>query len=284
MRPIARVMLVSALAVFAVVGLYCGIVLAIQRSFVFPVRNVGMAPLLPATASQVWLPIAGGQVEAWYLPSRGSQGGAAPLILFTHGNGEVIDFLPREFDEPRRWGMGVLLVEYPGYGRSKGSPSESSITDAVLAAYDWAIANPEVDRSRIVAYGRSLGGGAACDLAIRRPVSALVLESTFTSVRSFAHQFWAPEALILDPFDNVAALGKYSGPVLILHGDHDDIVSTDQGRTLAAGKAGAELTLMPCAHNDCERPWAKIHDFLGRQWNGAHTHERENLLPRDPGR
>ena len=68
---------------------------------------------------QIWLNTSFGRVEAWYLPAIEPAPERAPLLLFAHGNGELIDYWPEEFDEPRRWGAGVLLVEYPGYGRSE---------------------------------------------------------------------------------------------------------------------------------------------------------------------
>ena len=86
--------------------------------------------------------------------------------LFLHTvNGELIDFWPHELKKLNRLGIGVLLVEYPGYGRSNGSPSQKNITEAFTGAYDMLVTRPDVDPSRIVLFGRSLGGGAVCILA-----------------------------------------------------------------------------------------------------------------------
>lgn len=74
-------------------------------------------------------------VEAWYLPPSVTVAGAAPLLIFTHGNAELASDWLDGFDEPRSWGMGVLLVEYPGYVQSDGAPPEASITRTMLAAY-----------------------------------------------------------------------------------------------------------------------------------------------------
>jgi pimeloyl-ACP methyl ester carboxylesterase len=190
-------------------------------------------------------------------------------LLFTHGNGELIDYWPEEFDAARERGVAVLLVEYPGYGRSDGSPSERAITEGVLAAYDWAQRRSHVDRSRIIPYGRSLGGGAAAILARVRPVPAVILESAFSSVAAFASGFGAPQFLLRDRFDSVAALASFKGPVLILHGDRDEIVPPSHARVLAAASPNATLKFLPCGHNDCPRPWAEVRGFL----------ERNGLLP-----
>ena len=156
----------------------------------------------------------------------------------------------------------MLLLEYPGYGRSEGRPSQRSITEAILAADAWARQQPRIDASRIIPYGRSLGGSAAAILAAERPAPALILESAFTSARAFARQFGAPGFLVRDPLDTLAAVGRFRGPVLVLHGDHDEIVPLDHGRTLAAASPRATFRPLPCGHNDCPRPWAEVRRFL----------------------
>jgi uncharacterized protein len=236
-----------------------------QRSMLFPAPSATGAPPPPSDAQTIWLDIPHARVEAWYLPPTARESaGPAPLVVFTHGNGELIDDWPGDFAVPRGWGIGVLLVEYPGYGRSSGSPSERSVTDAVLAAYDWALAQASIDPRRIVAYGRSVGGGAATALATARPVAALILESTFTSVAAFASRYGAPGLLVRDRFDNLAAVRRFTGPVLILHGEHDETIPVSHGRALHAAQPSSELVVMPCGHNDCERPWSVIRGFLGK--------------------
>src|SRR5262245_34995912 len=91
-----------------------------QRRILYPLRRAPDASALvrAVDAEQVWLEAGGVRSEAWLLPARDGARGPAPLLIFTHGNGELIDDWPREFDEPRSWGVSVLLVEYPGYGRS----------------------------------------------------------------------------------------------------------------------------------------------------------------------
>ena len=238
-------------------GLFLG-----QRAMLFPAPNLAGAPAPPADAQQLSLPGQAGPIAAWFLPPIPASSTPGPLLIFTHGNAELIDYWPEAFEEPRTWGVAVLLLEYPGYGRSSGSPSEASITDAILAAYDWARANPVVDSRRIVAWGRSLGGGAACRLAAQRPIAALILESTFTSIRAFAGRFGAPAFLVRDPFDNLAFVRDYQGPLLLLHGSHDEVIPAQHSRTLATAAPQAELHLLPCGHNDCPQAWTVIRAFL----------------------
>lgn len=232
-----------------------------QRALLYPAPRATEVRA-PRGVASVMLPIAGATIEAWLMRPVPDRGERAPLVIFAHGNAELIDYWPGEFNELRAAGMAVLLVEYPGYGRSTGSPSQQSLTDAMLASYDWAKVVPGIDSTRIVAYGRSLGGGAACALVARRPVAALVLESSFTSVAALAGRLLLPRVLVRDPFDNVAALASYRGPMLVMHGDRDTTIPTIHGRRLAASVPGADFELLPCGHDDCRGTFTRALAFL----------------------
>jgi fermentation-respiration switch protein FrsA (DUF1100 family) len=271
LTPLQKVAIGGALAAIVLLAAYWTLLFVTQRSMLFPMPPVTGAPPRPPFAEPIWLETSFGRVEAWYLPPIDPGQQPAPLLLFAHGNGELIDYWPEEFDDPRHWGAGVLLVEYPGYGRSEGSPSQASIAEAMLAAYEWARQHQRVDASRIIPYGRSLGGGAAAIVSIERTVPALILESSFSSVAAFAAGFGAPRFLVRDPFDTESAVRSFTGPVLILHGDRDDIVPPHHARTLAAAAGNVTLTFMPCGHNDCPRPWAEVRAFLSR--NGLLTRQ-----------
>ena len=268
-RPAAavRVMLtVLALVLLAVAG-YLALACGSQRAVLFP-RHLAVAPpgadRVPGLEK---LRIGrSADVEAWYLPPTRRAAERGPALVFTHGNAELIDHWAGAFQVPRDWGVAVLLVEYPGYGRSGGRPSQRSITDAVVSGYDRLAERPEVDPARIVAYGRSVGGGAACALAEERDVAALILESTFTSVRDMARTLGLPGFLsslvVRDPFDNLDVLRHFAGPSLIIHGARDAIVPVAHGRRLDAAARDSTLHLLGCGHNDCPRPWAAVERFL----------------------
>ncbi|MEX2205259.1 MAG: alpha/beta hydrolase [Myxococcota bacterium] len=263
----------AALLVLAIAGVaIVALLFRLQRAVLFPAPGArGPEPDLAAYgAERVWLELGSGRSETWLLaghggrePSAGREARGGPLLVFAHGNGERIDDWLDAFETPRAWGAAVLLVEYPGYGRSAGVPSQASVRAAMIAAYDWALTRPGVDAARVVGWGRSLGGGAVCALARERALAGLVLESTFTSVRSMAQRLGLPAFLVRDPFDNLEALGSYSGPVLIVHGEHDEMIPVEHARTLHAALPGSRLLLEPgCGHNDCPRPWNALREFL----------------------
>ncbi len=250
-------------AVLAGLG-WLAFLFAVQRSVLFPAPLAagGDGGIARAGGERWWLEHDGGRSEAWLLPAAPAHGEPGPLVVFAHGNGELIDHWLLEFERTRHWGVSVLLVEYPGYGRSAGAPSQASIAQAMVAAYDRAVARPEIDPRRVVGWGRSLGGGAVCALAEQRELAALVLESTFTSVRSFARRFGLPGFLVRDPFDNLATVRRFAGPLLLVHGEHDDLIPPAHARELQAAAPHARLHWLPCGHNDCPRPWDAVREFL----------------------
>lgn len=259
-----------AATVLVIYLIYCGLLFLLQRKIIFPIYLID-APAEPREipgVERIWLTLDFRRIETWYMrPEGGGEGEMPrPAVIFGHGNGEIIDYWPDEMRSLTRMGIGVLLVEYPGYGRSGGSPSEQSITETFAAAYDMLIGRPETDPSKIVLLGRSLGGGAVCSLASQRPSAALVLLSTFTGTKAFAPRYLAPPFLIRDPFDNLSVVRNYAGPVLVLHGRRDEVIPFRHGERLC--EAAANCRFIPCngGHNDCpgdwEVFWEEFADFL----------------------
>ena len=281
-----RVAVVKLLAACAASGVLAAVILAamffLQRRVLFPAPRP-MPSSEPARGEIVHFSVEPGPAEGLFLPATEHESGPTPLIVFTHGNAELAEQWVDQFAEPRSWGWAVLLVEYPGYGRTAGTPSERSILESEAAAYDWARRDPRVDSARIVAWGRSLGGGPAAWLAAHRPLAGLILESAFTSTRPLAARFLIPAFLVRDPFDNLSALRRYRGPLLVVHGRYDQVVPVAHGRALAAAVPGARLFELPCGHNDCARPWAVVRPFLRGLGSSASQASGERLnMPLQP--
>ncbi len=255
---VKRVLVVTAAAVGALyMGFLC-LLFFMQGSFIYPgaKNRVDPVPPLGHGAEVLRMVTSEGNIEALFLPAMtGGGASSGPLVIFAHGNGEVIDYWIEALDGFRERGIGVLLVEYPGYGRSTGSPSEKSIRVAMDAAYDRIALDPLVDRTRIFGFGQSLGGGAICLLARDRPLRALILQSTFTSLDIFVSGYWAPAFLLHDHFDNLAAVREFRGPILFIHGRDDRFIPWTESRTLAAASAHPTLRLYECGHG-C---WDPVH-------------------------
>lgn len=185
-----------------------------------------------------------------------------PLVIFAHGNGEAAFMWVPAFDELRDRGIGVFLLEYPGYAGAGGSPNLQAIEGAIVEAYDRLVARPEVDGTRIVAYGRSIGSGAASLLAAKRPVAALALESGFSSLPLLLREKGLPAFLLRDRYDNAAIVKTLRVPIFLYHGTEDATIPISHSQTLAA--AGREVTFASanCGHNNCPRPWPTLLSFL----------------------
>jgi fermentation-respiration switch protein FrsA (DUF1100 family) len=168
---------------------------------------------------------------AGWTPERGA-------MLYSHGNGGNLSHRGRQLARwQRKLGVGVLLYDYPGYGKSGGRPSEAGCYAAADAAYDWLIKTQHVPGERIILYGGSLGGAVAIDLATRHPHRVLITAAAFSSFPDMAQvKFpWLPgRYLVRNRYDNVGKIATLHRPVLIAHGTADELVPFRQGEELFA--------------------------------------------------
>lgn len=259
----------------AVVVGYALLVLLVQRAVSFPGQFRSVEQQGPGAGThQVWLETSFGRVEAWLYPAHRSvesdgRAEPAPALIFFHGNGELIDDWSVEMARVAGLGVSVLTVEFPGYGRSEGKPKRSTIREAATAAFDFLAGHEDVDAGRIVSWGRSMGGGAAADLAMDRPVAGLVLLSTFSSTMDMAATILVPGFLVRDRFSPQEAVRTFEGPVLLMHGPADEVIPYAQARRIAESRSGLDVIDLPCGHNDCAAVWSEIvghlTDFLRQE-------------------
>ncbi len=238
---------------------------ALQRALLFPAHD--RIPLCRAGADvpglERWtLGTEEGPVEAWWLPAltrterTQHKGGPQPAIFFAHGNGELIDDWPRPMQAFRERGMHVLLAEYRGYGRSEGHADEAKVRSDFVRLFDRMCALPEVDAEACVLMGRSLGGGAVCQVLSERDAAALVLMSTFTSVTALAgHLYRLPARFVSERFESDKILARKAIPTLHVHGRRDELVPFAHAERLAA-ITGGRLLVEEGGHNDCPMDWA----------------------------
>ena len=193
-----------------------------QTSIIFPRRATGpISPRPPEAPTRVlWIQTDSGErVEAWFIPGAGrAPDSPGPAVILAHGNATLIDHASDTVALYVARGVSVMLPEYRGYGRSEGLPSERGIVSDFVAAYDLLREQPEVQGDVIFGHGRSLGGGVIAQLAARRSLVALVIESSFTSVAAMARKSFMPGFICRHPFRTDSVLREYAGPVLLMHG------------------------------------------------------------------
>jgi fermentation-respiration switch protein FrsA (DUF1100 family) len=172
-------------------------------------------------------------IAALYLPNPQADG-RRPVedhrtLLYSHGNGEDMGDNRLLFDQLQAKGFAIMAYDYPGYGQSDGKPSEQGAYDAIEAAYDYLVEDLHIEPKTIVLQGRSVGGGPVVDLAVRKPVGGLILESTFvTTFRVVTHIRLLP----FDKFDNLAKIPRVTCPVLVIHGTQDRTIPFWHGQAL----------------------------------------------------
>lgn len=191
------------------------------------------------------------KLHGWLLKSEKPKA----TILWSHGNaGNISDRLDN-LSKLASLPFNVFLYDYRGYGKSEGKPSEQGVYLDSQAAYDYLLTRPEVDPEKIVVYGRSLGGAVALDLATKKTCRSLILESTFTSAQDMAQLMFGAVPmgwLMRSEFASIEKIKKLQVPILILHGDQDDIVPYDFGKQLfeAATEPKEFYEITGAAHND----------------------------------
>ena len=237
-RRVRRLVLRPLLLAGALYLVVVAVFLALETSLVFQPSSPAASWLAPADpdTQDIWFTDETGvKLHGWWLPPARADAGA---VLVAHGNGGNVSHRGRLAAELRKTlGLGVLLVEYPGYGKSEGRPSEAGCYAAGEAAYRWLTDEAKVPPGRIVLMGESLGGGVAVELATRHDHRALVLVFTFTSLPAAAkyHYPWLPtHTLMRTRFDNLAKLPRCRRPVFVAHGTADEVIPFRHGEALFA--------------------------------------------------
>ena len=236
-RAITALMAVVLLLLCVYLG-FAAILYVTQRSMMYFPETFHTTPAqagLPS-AQEVTLTAADGVKSiVWHVPPRGDR----PVIIYFHGNGGALRYRVDRFSRLIADGIGLVALEYRGYGGSTDSPTEAGLTADGEAAYAFAAARYPV--KELVLWGESLGSGIAVPLAANKPVGRVILEAPFTSAAAVAStRYWyLPVRLLMkDQFRSDAHIGKVTAPVLILHGTRDGLVPFAMGEELfAATKA-----------------------------------------------
>lgn len=188
------------------------------------------------------------KIFAWWVPCENARG----TLIFSHGNAGNISHRLDKLQIFHDLGLNVLLYDYRGYGRSQGTPNEKGLYADVQAAYDFAVKEKKTSGREIIAYGESLGGPVAAHLAAGNRVKALILDSTFTSLKDMAQSRSSLlVGFVQSKFDTLADVAKVQSPTLVLHSPADEIIPFTQGKKLfAASKAPKQFVELQGGHND----------------------------------
>jgi fermentation-respiration switch protein FrsA (DUF1100 family) len=212
-------------------------------------EEIGLADVEPVTFATT----DGLTLSGWFLASSGPSPRVTVLVL--NGNGGNRAHRGALAAALHRQGVHVLLFDYRGYGGNPGSPTEQGLAADSRAARAYLAGRPDVDASRIVYFGESLGTAVAVDLAVEHQPAALVLRSPFTSmadVGRYHYPFLPVRLLLRDRFAAIDRIHRIRAPLLVIAGGQDRIVAIENSRRLYdAAAAPKTLLVVPDAdHND----------------------------------
>jgi abhydrolase domain-containing protein 17 len=228
----------------------------------YPVEQAGVRRI-PAGSGE-WL-------ATHHLPNRD----ARFTVIFSHGNAEDLGHVAPFLSELRDRGFAVLGYDYRGYGTSSGGPPTARKASEDLATvYRYATRELQIAPRNIVLYGRSVGSGPATELAAREPIGGLVLESAFVSTYRVMTRY---PLLPGDRFPNLGNIRRVTAPVLVIHGEADEMIPFWHGKRLYAAAPGPKrhLWVEHGTHNDVtlvagESYWRALDEFRELLESGAH--------------
>lgn len=208
-------------------------------------------------------------VHLWH---RAAARDSAPAVLFLHGNGENLETMRQGglFEELDALGVHVVAMDYPGYGKSGGRPSEAAIRDATAASFAWMVERHPA--SPHVVAGWSLGAAAAIPLAAEQgdAIDGLIAMSPWSTLDAVARSHfpgWLVWLLLGEEYDSLAAAAEVRCPALVIHGEADRLIPFAQGREVSAAFT-SPLRWVPvpgAGHNDLlsrSLVWEEMASFL----------------------
>ena len=170
-------------------------------------------------------------IHSWYIPSVGAEN----TLYFLHGNAGNISHRLESIGIFHRLGLNVFIIDYHGYGKSKGRPGEQESYHAAMAGWRFLVEGKNIEESNIVLFGRSLGGAVAAWLATQVKPAAVILESTFTSIPDIAAHYYPyipVKWLSRIKYPSLDLVSEFQSPLLIIHSREDELIPFSHGQTL----------------------------------------------------
>ena len=262
-------------------GVYMSLLEVLERQFIFfPMTQVERRPAdLGIPFDDVYFMTEDGHLlNGWFIPAPTGKSAGDPrnhdtTLIWFHGNagniGHRVDDLALFH---HLLGVNIFIFDYRGYGSSQGKPSERGVYLDSRAALAYLGGRGDVDPGRLVYYGRSLGAAVAVELALHRAPEGMALYSPFTSLADMGaalYTFSPVRLLAGNRLDSLNRIGRYHGPLLVMHGEADEIIPIEQGRALYEAALGPK-TFYPV-------PGAYHNDRLGDAEAGLWTAWRQFL-------
>lgn len=193
------------------------------------------------------------KIHAWYFPAVATEA-TSKTVLFCHGNAGNISGRIETAQLLLELGVNVLLIDYRGYGRSDGEPTETNVYADAQAAFDWLRQEKQLSATEIFVFGRSLGGAVAVEMGVVNECGGVIVESSFTSIVAMGKRVYPylPVSLLARyRFDSISKIAGIRSPVLVTHSPDDDMIPFEMGQQLYEAASGDRAFVrLSGGHND----------------------------------
>jgi len=247
-------MLLTLLSIVVVVWASFAVILYLaQDRLIFqPTRTLASVPgAIGLEYEDVSLQTPDGQrLHAWFIPANDADG----VVLFLHGNAGNISHRLASLEIFNRLGLSTLIIDYRGYGDSQGEPSEQGTYSDAETAWNYLTLERGIDASKVIIFGRSLGGAVAAWLGARVEPAGVILESVFVSLESLAKQYYPYmpiDLLLRSHYPTREYIAAISAPTLLIHSREDELIPFHHAQQLQqAGQENVELRAIKGGHDD----------------------------------
>ena len=202
-----------------------------RRTMFYPMKEIEYLPYqLGLKYEDVFFRTSDGiEINGWFVASAD----ARYTVIFCHGNAGNISHRLQKIKFFHDLGCNTFIIDYRGYGRSKGKPSENGLYSDIQAAYDYLLSR-NITPDEIIGYGESIGGAVIIDLVSKKKLKALIADSTMTSAKDMAKSVFPflPSRIFASRLDSINKIKSVAIPKLMIHSINDDIIPFRLGKRL----------------------------------------------------
>jgi hypothetical protein len=241
---------ITVIILFAVIGLFIYVKYLEARSLFYPSKKIEYTPReIGLGFTDTYFKTEDGKtINAWFIPAKE----AKYTILFFHGNGGNISHRLDKIKILNNLGLNIFIIDYRGYGKSEGKPSEKGVYLDAGAAYDYLVKIKGINPDSIIIYGESLGGAVAIELCTKVRAKALITEEAFSNISDMGKIMYPyiPSFFVSDKFNSLARIEKINLPKLFIHSRNDNLVPFELGEKLyKKAKEPKQLAAITGDHN-----------------------------------
>lgn len=190
----------------------------------FPSKRLELTPeIVDLPFEDVYLTTQDGIcLNGWFIPNRDTD----YTLFFLHGNAGNIGDRVEKLKLLYELGVNLFIIDYRGYGKSEGKPSEKGLYLDAKTGYSYLVEEKKIDSKNIILYGESLGCAVAIDLAVKEEIGGVILEGAFPSIKEMGRVVYPflPSIFFSKRFDSLSKISKIKAPVLFIHSKEDEIV------------------------------------------------------------